>query len=78
MKGPYVGSICDGTCQLREFIAEEIDTACVRNASAILLVWTIQIAASALGNLDYWMVILARDLHDEVDDAVRVSIDFLT
>lgn len=66
MKGTHIRAARDSTRQLRQLFPEEINASRVRNVSAILYVWGIQVAAAALCDLNDGMVIFARNLHDEV------------
>src|SRR5580658_1801469 len=71
VKGTDIGAVGYGARQFRQFLTEEVNAARIGNVSPILLVRTIEIAASALCNLNDGPIVLACDLHDEIVDSPR-------
>lgn len=69
MEAADAGAIGNGSGQLGEFLAEELDAAEVGDSAVLLVVGAIEIAAAALGDLDDGVVVFLRDAGDEVVDA---------
>ncbi len=62
----------DGSCELGQFCAEEINAARVGDSAVFLFVGGVEVAAAALGDFDDRVVVFVGDLRDEVVDAARV------